>query len=30
MFTSAFPIIGTPDLARALSFYRDLINAAVT
>jgi uncharacterized glyoxalase superfamily protein PhnB len=23
MFTSAFPIISTPDLGRALAFYRD-------
>jgi lactoylglutathione lyase len=30
MFTSAFPIISTPDLPRALRFYRDLLDGAVT
>ena len=29
MFTSAFPIITTPDLPRALGFYRDLLDAEV-
>ncbi|HEX2221438.1 MAG TPA: glyoxalase superfamily protein [Candidatus Limnocylindria bacterium] len=29
MFTQIFPIIATPDLARALSFYRDLLGATV-
>lgn len=30
MFRSAFPIIATPDLGRALAFYRDLLGAEVT
>jgi lactoylglutathione lyase len=30
MFTSAFPILATPDLGRALAFYRDLLDATVT
>jgi lactoylglutathione lyase len=30
MFTSAFPIITTRDLAAALGFYRDLLGAAVS
>jgi lactoylglutathione lyase len=30
MFTSAFPIISTPDLGRALRFYRDLLDGRVT
>ena len=30
MFTSAFPIVSTPDLARALGFYRDLLEGKVT
>jgi lactoylglutathione lyase len=30
MFTSLFPILTTPDMARALSFYRDLLGAEVT
>jgi len=30
MFTSAFPILSTPDLARALRFYRDLLEAKVS
>jgi len=29
MFVSAFPIISTPDLPRALAFYRDLLDGAV-
>ena len=29
MFESAFPIISTPDLARALAFYRDLLGGVV-
>ena len=29
MFVSAFPIISTPDLARALGFYRDLLDGVV-
>lgn len=30
MFEELFPILSTPDLARALSFYRDLLGATVT
>jgi lactoylglutathione lyase len=30
MFTEAFPIISTPDLQRALGFYRDLLDGEVT
>jgi lactoylglutathione lyase len=30
MFTSAFPIVTTPDLSRALGFYRDLLDGIVT
>ena len=30
MFTTLFPIITTPDLAAALSFYRDLLGATVS
>ncbi|MGH8933353.1 MAG: VOC family protein [Egibacteraceae bacterium] len=30
MFTSAFPILHTPDLQRALGFYRDLLGGTVT
>jgi lactoylglutathione lyase len=30
MFDSAFPIISTPDLARALGFYRDLLDGVVS
>ena len=30
MYHSAFPIITTPDLARALGFYRDLLDGAVS
>jgi uncharacterized glyoxalase superfamily protein PhnB len=30
MFTSAFPILSTPDLPRALAFYRDLLDGTVT
>jgi lactoylglutathione lyase len=30
MFTTAFPIITTPDLDAALGFYRDLLGATVT
>jgi lactoylglutathione lyase len=29
VFTAAFPIIITPDLGRALGFYRDLLDAEV-
>jgi lactoylglutathione lyase len=29
MFDSAFPIISTPDMARSLSFYRDLLGGVV-
>jgi catechol 2,3-dioxygenase-like lactoylglutathione lyase family enzyme len=29
MFSDAFPIISTPDLKRALDFYRDLLDAEV-
>jgi lactoylglutathione lyase len=29
MFTSAFPIISTPDLGRALEFYRELLGGVV-
>ena len=29
MFVSAFPILVTPDLRRALAFYRDLLGASV-
>ena len=29
MFTGAFPIITTPDLQRALTFYRDLLEGEV-
>jgi lactoylglutathione lyase len=30
MFTSAFPILSTPDLPQALVFYRDLLEGTVT
>ena len=30
MFTSAFPIVSTPDMGRALAFYRDLLGGKVT
>ena len=30
MFDSAFPIITTPDLPRALGFYRDLLDGQVS
>lgn len=30
MFTEAFPILSTPDLPRALAFYRDLLGFTVT
>ena len=30
MFASAFPIISTPDLPRALGFYRDLLGGTVS
>lgn len=30
MFTSAFPILSTTDLARALGFYRDLLGGKVS
>jgi lactoylglutathione lyase len=30
MFTSAFPILSTPDVERSLRFYRDLLEAKVT
>lgn len=30
MFTTIFPIIATPDLAAALSFYRDLLGATIS
>lgn len=30
MFDEMFPILTTPDLARSLRFYRDLLGAAVT
>lgn len=30
MFEEVFPILFTPDLARALGFYRDLLSATVT
>lgn len=30
MFTEAFPILSTPDLGRALRFYRDLLGGAVS
>lgn len=30
MVESAFPIISTPDLPRALAFYRDLLGGTVT
>jgi lactoylglutathione lyase len=30
MFDQAFPILSTPDLQRALGFYRDLLDATVT
>lgn len=30
MFTRTFPILTTPDLARALAFYRDLLRGEVT
>jgi lactoylglutathione lyase len=30
MFRSAFPIVSTPDMARALGFYRDLLGGVVT
>ena len=30
MFTELFPILATPDLARALEFYRGLLGATVT
>jgi len=29
MFTSAFPILSTPDISRALGFYRDLLDGKV-
>jgi lactoylglutathione lyase len=29
MFTDAFPILTTPDMARALGFYRDLLEGEV-
>ena len=29
MFESVFPIISTPDLARAIGFYRDLLDGTV-
>jgi lactoylglutathione lyase len=29
MFTDAFPIISTPDMKRALGFYRDLLDGEV-
>ena len=29
MFNDAFPIISTPDLRRALGFYRDLLDGQV-
>lgn len=30
MFNELFPIVSTPDLARALGFYRDLLGGMVT
>jgi lactoylglutathione lyase len=30
MFTSAFPILSTPDIKRALGFYRDLLDGKVS
>jgi lactoylglutathione lyase len=30
MFTEMFPIVATPDLQRALGFYRDLLDGKVT
>jgi uncharacterized glyoxalase superfamily protein PhnB len=30
MFTETFPILSTPDLDRALGFYRDLLDGRVT
>jgi lactoylglutathione lyase len=30
MYTQLFPILTTPDLDRALGFYRDLLGATVT
>ncbi|MGH3646579.1 MAG: VOC family protein [Micromonosporaceae bacterium] len=30
MFTEAFPILTTPDLTRALAFYRDVLGATVS
>lgn len=30
MFTEPFPIISSPDLQRALTFYRDALDATVT
>jgi lactoylglutathione lyase len=30
MFTQLFPILSTPDVQRALGFYRDLLGAEVT
>ncbi len=30
MFTETFPILTTPDLGRALSFYGDLLDGQVT
>lgn len=30
MITSAFPIIATPDLGRALAFYRDVLGGSVS
>ena len=30
MFTAMFPILSTPDVERALAFYRDLLGATVT
>ncbi len=30
MFTELFPIVSTPDMSRALGFYRDLLGGTVT
>jgi lactoylglutathione lyase len=30
MFTSAFAILSTPDMARALGFYRDLLDGKIS
>jgi lactoylglutathione lyase len=30
MFNEVFPILATPDLARSLGFYRDLLGGTVT